>query len=68
VIWVKGIVGVICVLIGLGWIGQGTGLLPGSVMSGQLMWAIIGAVLVVVGGWLLRSVVRARSATGATRT
>jgi len=67
-IWVKGVVGVVCLLIGLVWIGQGTGLLPGSVMSGQSMWAIIGLVLVVVGGWLLWSVVRARSATGATRT
>jgi hypothetical protein len=66
--WVKGVVGVVCLLIGLVWIGQGTGVLPGSVMSGQMMWAIIGLVLVLVGGWLLWSVVRARSATGVTRT
>jgi hypothetical protein len=66
--WVKGVVGVVCLLIGLVWIGQGVGLLPGSVMSGQMMWAIIGLVLVLVGGWLLWSVVRARSATGVTRS
>ena len=58
--WVKGIVGVICVLVGLGWIGQGTGLLPGSFMSGQSMWAIIGLVVRVFGAWMLWSLARAR--------
>jgi hypothetical protein len=65
--WLKGIVGVVCVLIGLVWIGQGTNILPGSFMSGQPQFAIIGLVLLVVGGWLLWSLVRARGATGATR-
>ena len=60
--WIKGIAGVVCVLIGVLWIGQGTNLLPGSFMSGQRQWAIIGLVLVVVGGWLLWSLVRARAA------
>ena len=36
-------------MIGAVWILQGTGMLPGSVMSGQQMWAIIGAVVLVVG-------------------
>ena len=65
--WLKGIVGVVCVLLGLLWIGQGTNLLPGSIMSGQAMWAIIGLVLLVVGAWLLWSLVRARSSVGSTR-
>jgi uncharacterized integral membrane protein len=65
--WIKGIAGVVCVLIGLLWIGQGTNMLPGSFMSGQSQWAIIGLVLLIVGGWLLRSLVRARGAMGATR-
>ena len=56
--WLKGIVGVVCVLLGL----QGAGILPGSVMSGQVMWAIIGVVLLIVGAWLLWSVARARTA------
>jgi hypothetical protein len=63
--WLKGIVGVVCVLVGLGWIGQGTNLLPVGFMAGQAMWAIIGLVLVVVGGWLLWSLVRARRLRGA---
>jgi hypothetical protein len=65
--WIKGVGGVVCVLIGLVWIGQGTNLMPGSVMSGQAMWAIIGLVVLVVGAWLLWSVARERRALGAPR-
>jgi hypothetical protein len=43
------IIGVIMIAIGAVWILQGTGMLPGSVMSGQQMWAIIGAVVLIVG-------------------
>ena len=67
--WVKGIAGVLCVLLGLGWIGQGTGLIMGSsLMSGQPVWAVIGLVVLLVGGWLLWSLVRARGRIGASRT
>ena len=66
--WLKGIVGVVCLLLGLVWIGQGTNILPGSFMSGQSMWAIIGLVLVIVGAWLLWSLARARASVGSTRT
>jgi hypothetical protein len=59
-VWVKGAVGVLCLLVGLLWIGQGTGLMPGAFMSGQAMWAIIGLVLVIVGGWLLWTITRSR--------
>lgn len=31
------------------WILQGVGLLPGSFMSGQIKWAAIGSVMVIVG-------------------
>jgi hypothetical protein len=54
-------------LIGLVWVGQGTNILPGSFMSGQSQWAIIGLLLLIVGGWLLWTLVRSRGATGATR-
>jgi hypothetical protein len=65
-VWLKGLVGAICVLIGVVWIGQGIGVVPGSFMTGQLMWAIIGLVLVIVGAWLLWSL--ARRSAGATPT
>ena len=35
-------------LIGLVWIGQGTGAIAGSAMSGTSFWAAVGAVLVVI--------------------
>jgi hypothetical protein len=55
VTWVRGIVGAILVLLGAVWVGQGLGLVKGSFMTGQSIWALIGIVLVVVGAWLLWS-------------
>ncbi len=66
--WLKGIVGVVCVLIGLVWIGQGTNILPGSFMTGQPMWAIIGLVVLIAGAWMLWSLVRGGRTTGSPRT
>ncbi len=40
---------VVMLLLGLVWIAQGTGLLGGSAMSGQSIWAIIGIVVIVAG-------------------
>jgi glucose dehydrogenase len=65
--WIRAIGGVVCVLIGLVWIGQGTNLMPGSVMSGQAMWAIIGLLVLIVGAWLLWSVARERRTIRAPR-
>ena len=49
------IIAAVCVLAGLVWIGQGTGVLKGSgFMVGDMTWAVIGAGLVVLGiviGW-----------------
>jgi uncharacterized integral membrane protein len=61
-IWVRGIVGILCVLIGLVWLGQGTNILPGSFMSGQMQWAIIGLVVLALGGWLLWGLLQQRRA------
>ncbi len=61
--WLRGIIGLFLALLGLVWIGQGTMLLPGSAMSGKIQWAIIGLVLVIVGGWLLQSALRSRWTT-----
>jgi hypothetical protein len=43
------IVGAIAIVAGLVWILQGSGVLPGSFMTGQRMWLIIGIVVGVVG-------------------
>ena len=43
------IVGLILVAFGLIWILQGIGVLPGSFMSGQPKWALIGSVTALCG-------------------
>ena len=52
----RAILAIILVALGLVWIGQGTGVLAGTgFMVGDPKWALIGAVLVVVGlalGWV----------------
>ena len=47
------ILGGILVLIGIVWILQGVNILPGSFMTGQLKWAINGAISFVIGTGLL---------------
>lgn len=42
------IVAAVLFLVGLVWIGQGTGKIAGSAMSGISFWAAAGAVLVVI--------------------
>ena len=44
------ILGGLMILIGGVWLLQGIGVLPGSFMTGQVFWAIMGAVLLAVGG------------------
>ena len=39
---------VLVALLGLVWIGQGTGLIGGSPMSGSGFWSVVGVVLVVL--------------------
>lgn len=47
------IVGVILVLIGAVWFGQGIGVIHGSFMTGEVLWAVIGAIAIFLGGSLL---------------
>jgi len=43
------IAGAVMVLLGGIWILQGINILPGSFMTGQIQWAIYGAVLALAG-------------------
>lgn len=43
------VIGGIAILAGGIWILQGTGVLPGSFMTGQRMWLIIGIIVAIVG-------------------
>jgi hypothetical protein len=47
--WMLLVAGLLAVMAGLVWILQGLGMLGGSVMSGDRKWAIIGAIVVVLG-------------------
>jgi len=51
-------IAIFCALTGAIWILQGIGVLPGSFMTGQIMWAAIGAVLLFISALLLWSVYR----------
>jgi hypothetical protein len=55
---VRLIVGVILVLIGAVWFFQGIGVIHGSFMTGEGLWAVIGAVAIFLGASLLRGVRR----------
>jgi LPXTG-motif cell wall-anchored protein len=43
------IVGVILILMGGVWFLQGINMLPGSIMTGQIQWAIYGGLAVLAG-------------------
>jgi hypothetical protein len=43
------VIGGIAILAGAVWILQGSGVLPGSFMTGQRMWLIIGVIVGIVG-------------------
>jgi hypothetical protein len=43
------VIGIVITVIGIVFFVQGLGLLMGSVMTGQLPWAIFGAILILAG-------------------
>jgi len=47
------IVGGLMILVGGVWLLQGVGILPGSFMTGQPFWAVMGMISLVVGGLLV---------------
>jgi len=58
--WARLIVGVLLCLIGGVWFGQGIGVIHGSFMTGQAVWAVIGGVAVLFGLSLLAGARRGR--------
>jgi LPXTG-motif cell wall-anchored protein len=54
------IVGALLVLMGAIWFLQGINVLPGSFMTGQLRWAVIGGIAVAAGVALLVTARRRR--------
>jgi hypothetical protein len=56
------VVGVLLVLVGAVWFGQGVGVIGGSFMTGEILWAVIGAPMIFVGALLVRAGNRSRRA------
>jgi hypothetical protein len=54
------VLGGILVVIGLIWFFQGIGVLGGSVMSGVVLWAVIGPIVAIAG---IALIVRSRRGT-----
>ena len=52
------VLGVLLILIGLVWIGQGLGFVKGSFMTGAMLWAWIGAGTALVGAGLVSAATR----------
>jgi 4-hydroxybenzoate polyprenyltransferase len=46
-------IGIVLIMIGLTWLALGSGFLGGSVMSGQVIWAVVGVAVAISGGYVL---------------
>lgn len=58
------IVAAIAGLVGLVWLGQGIGLIPGSFMSSDPLWAALGALLIAgAAGYAVLPKIRSRGGT-----
>ena len=51
--WLRRAIAIVLILVGGVWIFQGIGVIEGSFMTGEAVWAVIGAVCVVAGLALL---------------
>ena len=51
--WIRRAIAVVLLVVGGVWFFQGVGVIEGSFMTGEALWAVIGAVCVVAGLALL---------------
>jgi hypothetical protein len=51
---VRLVIGLILCAVGALWFGQGIGAIGGSFMTGEAIWAVFGAIAVLIGVSLLR--------------
>jgi hypothetical protein len=47
--------GGLLLVVGVIWLGQGIGLIGGSFMTGEAVWAVIGSASILIGGFLIRT-------------
>jgi len=62
VVWPRLIIGIVLVLTGAVWFGQGIGTIGGSFMTDDPLWAVIGVICIFIGVMLLIGARRARQA------
>lgn len=51
---VQRVIGAVLIAVGVVWIGQGVGAIGGSFMTGEIVWAVFGAIAVLFGAALVR--------------
>jgi len=51
--WIRRAIAAVLIIVGVVWFFQGVGVIEGSFMTGEAVWAVIGAVCVVAGLALL---------------
>jgi hypothetical protein len=51
--WIRRAIAIVLIVVGAVWFFQGVGVIEGSFMTGEALWAVIGAVCVVAGVALL---------------
>jgi hypothetical protein len=52
-VWIRTVIGAVLCLVGILWIAQGVNLVHGSGMSGHGGYAVLGAVVLIIGALLL---------------
>jgi hypothetical protein len=61
------VLGAVFLAVGVIWLGQGVGLIGGSFMTGEALWAVIGAMCIAIGAFLLRTGFRWRGLASVDR-
>jgi hypothetical protein len=51
--WIRRAIAIVLILVGLVWFFQGIGVIEGSFMTGEAIWAVIGVGCVIIGGAIL---------------
>ena len=54
--------GGVFLVVGVIWLGQGVGLIGGSFMTGEAVWAVVGGICIGIGAFLFRTGFRWRQA------
>lgn len=51
--WIRYLIAVLMLLLGGVWVGQGVGVIKGSLMTGSPFWGTVGVVLIAGAVWLM---------------